>query len=376
MDIENIAELDVSIDNAEENISVDVSEAGPQGLSAYEIAVQNGYSGTEEEWLNSLKGQNGSTPTITIGTTQTLSAGSNATVSKTGTTLNPVFSFGIPQGIQGETGATPEIQIGTVQTGNQSSATITGTAEEPILNLTLQKGDKGDKGDTGTSVLDFRVVQTLPTQNISTTTIYLLRNQETTGNNLYDEYVYTNNNWEKIGDTSVDLSNYYTKTEVDSELADKQDELTAGTNIEITNDVINNTIPFSSSLYTGSLNLGTNNANITASDSLAVGYATSTTGSYSTTLGSYITNSKYASVAIGSRAKPLHDYSMVFGRQAQSTKTNQAVFGSTSANINEIAIYTSSGLKNLATEGYVDNLVGDINTVLATLTTVSNGGGE
>lgn len=128
MDIENIAELDVSIDNAEENISVDVSEAGPQGLSAYEIAVQNGYSGTEEEWLNSLKGQNGSTPTITIGTTQTLSAGSNATVSKTGTTLNPVFSFGIPQGIQGETGATPEIQIGTVQTGNQSSATITGTA--------------------------------------------------------------------------------------------------------------------------------------------------------------------------------------------------------------------------------------------------------
>ena len=35
MDIENVAELDVSIENNEENISVDVSEAGPQGLSAY-----------------------------------------------------------------------------------------------------------------------------------------------------------------------------------------------------------------------------------------------------------------------------------------------------------------------------------------------------
>lgn len=226
------------------------------------------------------------------------------------------------------------------------------------------------------NLINISIVQALPTQNISTTTIYLLRNQETTGSNLYEEWVYVNNNWEKIGDTSVDLSNYYTKTEVDSELADKQDELTAGTNIEITNNVINNTIPFSSSLYTGALNLGTNNANITASDSLAVGYATSTTGSYSTTLGSYITNSKYASVAIGSRAKPLHDYSMVFGYQAQSTKENQAVFGSTNANINEIGIYTNSGLKNLATEDYVDNLVGDINTVLATLTTVSNGGGE
>ena len=30
---------------------------GTQGLSAYEVAVQNGYSGTESEWLESLKGE-------------------------------------------------------------------------------------------------------------------------------------------------------------------------------------------------------------------------------------------------------------------------------------------------------------------------------
>ena len=29
---------------------------GPQGKSAYEIAVENGFNGTEQEWLNSLKG--------------------------------------------------------------------------------------------------------------------------------------------------------------------------------------------------------------------------------------------------------------------------------------------------------------------------------
>lgn len=30
-----------------------------QGLSAYEIAIENGFEGTEEEWLQSLKGQDG-----------------------------------------------------------------------------------------------------------------------------------------------------------------------------------------------------------------------------------------------------------------------------------------------------------------------------
>ncbi len=30
-----------------------------QGLNAYEIAVKNGYIGTEQEWLASLKGDKG-----------------------------------------------------------------------------------------------------------------------------------------------------------------------------------------------------------------------------------------------------------------------------------------------------------------------------
>lgn len=32
---------------------------GPSGLSAYEIAVKNGFEGTEQEWLNSLVGPQG-----------------------------------------------------------------------------------------------------------------------------------------------------------------------------------------------------------------------------------------------------------------------------------------------------------------------------
>lgn len=34
-----------------------VSEAGIQGKSAYEIAVDNGFQGTEQEWLKSLQGE-------------------------------------------------------------------------------------------------------------------------------------------------------------------------------------------------------------------------------------------------------------------------------------------------------------------------------
>lgn len=43
--------------------------------------------------------------TITIGTTTTLPAGSNATVTNTGTSTDPVFNFGIPKGDKGDTGA-------------------------------------------------------------------------------------------------------------------------------------------------------------------------------------------------------------------------------------------------------------------------------
>lgn len=50
-------------------------------------------------------------------------------------------------------GATPNIQIGTVQTlepGQQATASMSGTAKNPLLNLGIPKGEKGDSdGSTG-----------------------------------------------------------------------------------------------------------------------------------------------------------------------------------------------------------------------------------
>ena len=35
-----------------------------RGFSAYEIAVQNGFEGTQQQWLESLQGQNGQTTSV------------------------------------------------------------------------------------------------------------------------------------------------------------------------------------------------------------------------------------------------------------------------------------------------------------------------
>ena len=79
--------------------------------------------------------------------------------------------------------------------------------------------------DTMTDI-SFVVVQTLPTTDISTSTIYLVPKQSAGTDNIYDEYINTDGTsqgWELIGTTEIDLSNYYTKTETDDLLDEKAD---------------------------------------------------------------------------------------------------------------------------------------------------------
>lgn len=61
------------------------------------------------------------------------------------------------------------------------------------------------------TTMDIQVVQTLPVQDISTTTIYLVPKTTAEQNDSYDEYIYVSNNWEHIGSTDIDLSGYQTK---------------------------------------------------------------------------------------------------------------------------------------------------------------------
>lgn len=86
-----------------------------QGLSAYEIAVEKGYEGTEEEWLMSLKGQDGI-------------QGERGIQGEKG-----------EQGLQGEKGDTGE-------KGEKGDAfTFEDFTQEQLVSL---KGEKGDTGDS------------------------------------------------------------------------------------------------------------------------------------------------------------------------------------------------------------------------------------
>ena len=207
--------------DAEGNLTWAASKTGMPDVSASNIKGPKGDTGASGS--DGAKGDTGATPNLKIGTVTTLSAGSNATASITGTAENPLLNLGIPKGAdgsgggsgtagedggyytpsvdtsgnlswaasksdmpavssvnikgpkgdtgpagadgakgdtgptgpkgdtgdtgpKGDTGATPNIQVGTVTTlaaGSSATASMTGTAESPLLNLGIPKGADG-----------------------------------------------------------------------------------------------------------------------------------------------------------------------------------------------------------------------------------------
>lgn len=102
--------LDVSDGQLKQGLASDLSSSGLNGAdgeSAYEIWLSNGNSGTEQDFLNSLignQGPAGASASIQVGTVTTGAAGTNASVTNAGTTQNAVFNFTIPRGADGVSG--------------------------------------------------------------------------------------------------------------------------------------------------------------------------------------------------------------------------------------------------------------------------------
>lgn len=151
-----IEQILARLDDLEEN----GGGGGTPGKDGREIELQN--SGTaiqwrykgDDEWtdlvlLSSLKGEKGDKG-------DTGDTGPQGPAGETGPQgpVGPAGKDGAqgpkgdtgeqgPQGPKGDTGATPNIQIGTVQTlepGQDATASMTGTAENPLLNLGIPKG--------------------------------------------------------------------------------------------------------------------------------------------------------------------------------------------------------------------------------------------
>ena len=189
-----ITKDDISV-TEETSPSASVGEDLPRGKSAYEVAVENGFSGTETEWLASLKGatgapgangkdgtdgktpyvgdngnwyigaddtgkpsrgakgepgQDGVTPTFSIESVETGEPGTDAEVTMTGDAPNHGLRFVIPRGNKGDKGdpgATPNLTIGSVTTldaGQNATASITGESPDLTLNLGIPKGADGE----------------------------------------------------------------------------------------------------------------------------------------------------------------------------------------------------------------------------------------
>ena len=78
-------------------VNTRVNVRGTDGKSAYEIAVEHGFAGTEEEWLDSLKA------TVTINSTETGQAGTAANVEDMDEDPRKAdLRFTIPQGKDGK----------------------------------------------------------------------------------------------------------------------------------------------------------------------------------------------------------------------------------------------------------------------------------
>lgn len=273
----------------------------------------------------------------------------------------------------------------------------------------------------------YEIVQELPETGVNNI-LYLVPKTASQTNNVYDEYVYANNNFEKIGDTQIDLTNYVTTTQLNTALADytttsalntllagKQDTLTAGTGIDITNNVI------SASGGGGAIEYLETVANTTYTNLTMKSLLGAEDGKwYVIRNNCFISYKKYVNtptlVLPANSLITLDDYNVFVIKQKTGNnpvfyyfqpndyayqKTNKIFeFGSQNVPLplsyykdnsftysqpsyiptNNETAFTPTGDYNPSTKKYVDDsissVIGNINTILATLTTPSNGGGE
>lgn len=116
------------------------SLTGADGKSAYQIAVENGFTGTEAEWIESLKGKDGKTPYVGDNGNWYIGADDTGKPSRGA------------KGEPGKDGVTPTFSIESVETGEpgtDADVTMTGDAPNHGLKFVIPRGNKGDKGDPG-----------------------------------------------------------------------------------------------------------------------------------------------------------------------------------------------------------------------------------
>ena len=104
----------------------------------------------EQYWMLSIK--DGASATVEVGETTTLPAGEQATVTNSGTNVNVVLDFAIPQGEQGLTGTVTVGNTITGQPGTEAVVENAGDEHNAILNFTIPRGEPGEPGNDPNAV--------------------------------------------------------------------------------------------------------------------------------------------------------------------------------------------------------------------------------
>ena len=228
-----------------------------EGCSAYETAKLAGYTGSEEEFNTVLS----RIPVIISSIENTPTEGSDNLITSGG-----VYSA-IKKVEQSSEESNQELlnkisEVNTDLTNEISqirTVNIPNAIKESIIdNLDSTATDKALSANQGNILktmisnlanLRIEVVTKLPSTG-EVNVIYLVKTVRK-NSNVYDEYIYVENTWEKIGNTEVDLSNYYTKEQVYS-----KSEVYTKTEVDnIKNDIESN-IPTIPNVETGMTGVG------------------------------------------------------------------------------------------------------------------------
>lgn len=138
---------------------------GATGMSAYQLAMSRGYTGTMDEWLASLKvkgdpgapgntGPAGPPNTLSIGA---VNSGATPAAEISGASPNQVLNLTLPKGDRGLPGPGNTLSIGTVTTlpaGQSATAVVNGTAPNQTLDLGIPVGANGTNGTPGAKGAD------------------------------------------------------------------------------------------------------------------------------------------------------------------------------------------------------------------------------
>ena len=271
--------------------------------------------------------------------------------------ITPTDKEQIEQQLQNISNEMDNLDIEAQKVDHTTTITVTrkdGTSYE-VEVLDGEKGEKGDKGDAGS--IKFIIVDTLPTENIDESAIYLTPSENPDLKNYYDEWIWVVDRFEPLGETQieVDLTDYVKNTDYATE--------NKGGTIKTSNY-------YATNIYNGVLYARTKTySDYTGGDnSMFIGKGTLENVIAGKGL---VSNTNYATSSVAGVIKAVgsmgFDVSSTGVLQSKVVNYENYESASNYYNISKGTLENVITGKGLTTKSYVDGLVGDIGTALDTI---------